>query len=185
DKLKFARKRNIPVDEPTDARFKIDRNLWGASLYVTDLADAWQAPPAEVYVMTNPVEQAPNEPRLLTVGFTAGVPTSLEGQSLDLLPLVRELNRLGGEHGIGRSDVVEDRLFGIKSREFYEAPTPTILWTAHRDLQSLVQSRETIQLRELLGRRYAELVYMGLWFSDLRQALNGFFLETQRRVTGE
>ena len=104
---------------------------------------------------------------------------------MELLPLVRELNRLGGVHGIGRSDVVEDRLFGIKSREFYEAPTPTILWIAHRDLQSLVQSREMIQLREMLGRRYAELVYMGLWFNDLRHALQGFFNETQKRVTGE
>src|SRR5207253_8643473 len=115
---------------------------------------------AEAYVLTKAAEQAPNEPASLAIGFDSGVPVSLNGQSMELLPLVRELNRLGGEHGIGRSDVVEDRLFGIKSREFYEAPTPTILWTAHRDLQSLVQSRETIQLRELLGRRYAELVYM-------------------------
>ena len=106
---------------------------------------------------------------------TSGVPTSLNGQAMELLPLVRELNRLGGMHGIGRSDVVEDRLFGIKSREFYEAPTPTILWTAHLDLQNLVQSREMIQLRDLLGRRYAELVYMGLWFNDSRLGLASIF----------
>jgi argininosuccinate synthase len=185
DKLKYARKRNIPIDEPVNARFKIDRNLWGVSLYVSDLADAWQEPPAEAYVLTKAVEAAPNEPCMLTIGFEAGTPASLNGQAMELLPLVRELNRLGGEHGIGRSDVVEDRLFGIKSREFYEAPTPTILWSAHRDLQNLVQSRETIQLRELLGRRYAELVYMGYWFHDLRHALQGFFNETQKHVTGE
>jgi argininosuccinate synthase len=185
DKLKFARKRNIPIDEPVNERFKIDRNLWGVSLYVSDLADAWQEPPTEAYVLTKAVEQAPDEPTLLTIGFEAGVPSSFNGQAIQLLPLVRELNRLGGEHGIGRSDVVEDRLFGIKSREFYETPTPTILWAAHRDLQSLVQSRETIQLREFLGRRYAELVYMGYWFHDLRHALQGFFNETQKRVTGE
>jgi argininosuccinate synthase len=136
-------------------------------------------------VLTKSPEEAPNEPIELVLGFTAGVPSSLNGQPMELLPLVRELNRIGGEHGIGRSDVVEDRLFGIKSREFYEAPTPTILWAAHRDLQSVVQSREMIQMREHLGRRYAELVYMGLWFNDLRLALQGFFNETQKRVTGE
>ncbi len=185
DKVRFARKRNIPIEEPIHERVKVDRNLWGVSLYVSDLADAWQEPPAEAYVLTKSSEEAPNEPAVITIGFEAGVPVSLNGQAMALLPLVRELNRLGGEHGIGRSDVVEDRLFGIKSREFYEAPTPTILWTAHRDLQNLVQSREMIQLRDLLGRRYAELVYMGLWFNDLRLALQSFFTETQKRVTGE
>lgn len=185
DKLKFARKRGIPVETPIHERVKVDRNLWGVSLYVSDLADAWQEPPPEAFVLTKSAEEAPDEPRVVTLGFTAGVPTSIDGKEMELLPLVRELNRLGGEHGVGRSDVVEDRLFGIKSREFYEAPTPTILWTAHRDLQTLVQSRETIQLRELLGRRYAELVYMGLWFHDLRFALQGFFTETQKHVTGE
>jgi argininosuccinate synthase len=185
DKLKFARKRAIAIEEPVRACAKVDRNLWSVSIYVSDLADAWQAPPADAYVLTKSPEEAPNDPATLTIGFEAGVPSSLNGQPMELLPLVRELNKLGGEHGIGRSDVVEDRLFGIKSREFYEAPTPTILWAAHRDLQSLVQSREMIQLRELLGRRYAELVYMGLWFHDLRLALQGFFNETQKRVTGE
>ena len=185
DKLKYARKRNIPIEEPINERIVVDRNLWGVSLYVSDLTDAWQEPPADAYVLTKAAEQAPDEPHFLTIGFAAGVPVSLNGQAMELLPLVRELNRLGGLHGIGRSDVVEDRLFGIKSREFYEAPTPTILWTASRDLQSLVQSREMIQLREMLGRRYAELVYMGLWFNDLRQALQGFFDDTQKRVTGE
>jgi argininosuccinate synthase len=101
------------------------------------------------------------------------------------LPLVRELNQLGGLHGVGRSDVVEDRLFGIKSREFYEAPTPTILLTAHRELEAMVHSREMTQQREALSRRYAELVYMGLWFHDLRQALAVFFQQAQRLVTGE
>ena len=98
---------------------------------------------------------------------------------------MRELNQLGGLHGIGRSDVVEDRMLGIKSREFYEAPTPTLLLAAHRDLESLVHSREMIQLREPLSRRYAELVYMGHWFHDLRRALDAFFQESQSNVTGE
>src|SRR5436190_9946350 len=101
DKLKFARKRNIPIDEPIQERVKVDRNLWGVSLYVSDLADAWQEPPAEAYVLTKSPEEAPNEPRELVIGFNAGVPISLDGQPMQLLPLIRELNRLGGEHGIG------------------------------------------------------------------------------------
>ncbi len=185
DKLKFARKRNIPVNESIQDRIKIDQNLWGVSLYVSDLVDAWEEPPADAYVLTKAPEKAPDDPCSLTISFNAGVPVALNEQAMELLPLVRELNSLGGAHGIGRSDVVEDRLFGIKSREFYEAPTPTILSLAHRDLQNLVQSRETIQLRELLGRRYAELAYMGLWFHDLRLALQGFFTETQKHVTGD
>ncbi|HYV36024.1 MAG TPA: argininosuccinate synthase, partial [Gemmataceae bacterium] len=146
---------------------------------------SWQEPPPEAFVLTRAPEKAPDEPALITLGFEAGVPCSLNGKPLGLLPLVRELNRLGGEHGVGRSDVVEDRLFGLKSREFYEAPTPTILMLAHKDLESLVHSRELIQLRESLGRRYAELVYTGLWFHDLRQSLQGFFAQTQTHVTGE
>jgi argininosuccinate synthase len=113
------------------------------------------------------------------------LPCSLDGRPLAPQPLVRELNRLGGDHGIGRCDVVEDRLFGIKSREFYEMPAPTLLRLAHRDLESLVQSRELIQLKEGLSQRYAELVYTGLWFHDLRRSLQGFVENTQRYVTGE
>jgi argininosuccinate synthase len=185
DKLNYARRRRLPIEEPKAGPVSVDRNLWGVSLYFTDLSDAWQAPPEEAFVLTRAPERAPDKPAEVTIGFEAGVPCSLDGQRMDLLPLVRELNRLGGEHGVGRSDVVEDRLFGIKSREFYEAPTPTILMLAHRDLESLVHSRELIQLRESLSRRYAELVYMGLWFHDLRQSLQGYFSQTQALVTGE
>jgi argininosuccinate synthase len=185
DKLTYARRRGLPIEEPKDSPVVVDRNLWGASVYVNALADSWQEPPADAFVLTRAVEKAPDEPALLTIGFKEGIPCSLNDQPLEPLALVRELNRLGGEHAIGRNDVVEDRLFGIKSREFYEAPTPTILMLAHRDLESLVQSREMIQLREALSRRYAELVYMGLWFHDLRRSLQGFFDQTQVMVTGE
>ncbi len=185
DKIKYAHKRGIAIDEPKNERVIVDRNLWSVSLYVSDLSDAWQEPPADAYVLTRSAEQAPDEPGFITLGFEAGVPVSLNGQPLDLLPLVRELNQIGGLHGIGRSDVVEDRMFGIKSREFYEAPTPTILFMAHQDLQSLVHSREMSQLRLFLSRRYGELVYMGMWFHDLRHALQEFFTQTQKHVTGE
>ncbi len=185
DKLSYARRRRLPVEEPKAGPVAVDRNLWGVSLYFNDLTDSWQEPPANAFVLTRAVEDAPQQPQIITLGFDEGVPCALNGHKLELLPLVRELNRIGGEHGIGRSDVVEDRLFGIKSREFYEAPTPTLLLTAHRDLGALVHSREMLQLKESLSRRYAELAYMGLWFHDLRRSMHGFFQETQRFVTGE
>ncbi|HZT80546.1 MAG TPA: argininosuccinate synthase [Gemmataceae bacterium] len=185
DKLNYARRRRLPVEEPKPQPVVIDRNLWGASIYIEGLEDSWQEPPPEVFTLTRAPAQAPDEPATLTLGFEAGTPTSLNGEAAALLPLVRELNRLAGEHGVGRSDVVEDRLFGIKSREFYETPAPTVLLAAHRDLESLVHSRELSQMRELLSRRYAELVYTGLWFHDLRRALQGFFEDAQRYVTGE
>ena len=185
DKIKYARKRRLPIDEPVDSHVMVDRNLWGASLYFTSVTDAWHDLPAESYVMTKPPEQAPNEPAIVTIGFDEGIPVRLNGNAMEAIPLVRELNRLGGEHGIGRSDVVEDRLFGIKSREVYEAPAAMLLSAAHRDLEMLVQSKEMYQIREPLSRRYSELVYMGLWFHDLRRSLHQFFREAQRTVTGE
>ncbi len=185
DRLNYARRRRLPVEEPRGPRVKVDRNLWGTSIYLDDLADAWEPPPPGIFTMTRSPEEAPDQPEECVLGFQRGLPCRLNGAAMSLLPLVRELNRLGGEHGVGRSDVVEDRLFGIKTREFYEVPTPVILLTAHRDLESLVQSRELIQLKESLSRRYGELVYMGLWFNDLRRALQGFFEQTQQYVTGE
>jgi len=185
DKLTYARRRRLPIEEPAGRNISVDRNLWGVSLLCHDLTDTWEEVSKKVFVITQHPEDAPDKAATITLGFREGTPCSLNGETLEPLSLVRELNRLGGEHGIGRSDVIEDRLLGIKSREFYEAPTPTLLLAAHRDLENLVHSREMIQLKEGLSRRYAELVYMGLWFNDLRCSLHGFFQQTQRYVTGE
>ncbi len=185
DKLNYSRRRRLPVEEPSGRAVTVDRNLWGVSLYVHDLSDSWGDPPSDIFVLTRSPREAPNEPRTITIGFEEGVPRSLDGVLTDPLPLVRELSRLGAEHGVGRGDVVEDRLFGIKSREFYETPVPSILLAAHSDLESLVQSRELIQMKAGLSRRYAELVYTGLWFHDLRECLQGFVAQTQRYVSGE
>jgi argininosuccinate synthase len=185
EKLNYARRRRISVEEPKGRSVTVDRNLWGVSLYVNELQDSWEEPPPDVFCLTRAPEGAPDQPTVVTLGFEAGLPTKLDGQVVDLLHLVKGLNQMGAANGVGRSDVVEDRLFGIKSREFYEAPTPTILLTAHRDLESLVQSRELIQLKEFLSRRYAELVYTGHWFHDLRRSLHGFFVQTQQYVTGD
>jgi argininosuccinate synthase len=184
DKQNYARRRGLPLDEAADRTVTIDRNLWGVSAFVADLIDSWEEPP-EVFVLTADLARTPDEPATISLGFEEGVPRSLDGQPIELVPLVRELNRLGGVHGVGRSDVIEDRLFGIKTRELYEAPAATVLRTALRDLESLVHSRELRLTREALGRRYAELVYAGQWFHDLRQALQAFFVQTQRHVSGE
>lgn len=185
DKLNYARRRRLPVEEQRGRHLSVDRNLWGVSIFVHDLIDAWEEPSADIFQLTQAPEQAPDQAEVITIGFEAGIPSSLNGQRRDALSLIQELRQLGGKHAIGRNDVVEDRLFGIKSREFYETPVPTILLTAHRDLQSLVQSKEMIQLKEQISRRYAELVYMGLWFHDLRRSLQEFFDKAQQYVTGE
>jgi len=185
EKLAYARRRRIPIEEAKARSVTVDRNLWGVSLYVNELQDSWEEPPPDVFCLTQAPEAAPDQPLVMTLGFEAGLPSKLDGKAVELLSLVKSLNQMGATHGVGRSDVVEDRLFGIKSREFYEAPGPTILLTAHRDLESLVQSRELIQLKEFLSRRYAELVYTGHWFHDLRRSLHGFFVQTQQYVTGD
>jgi argininosuccinate synthase len=185
DKLNYARRWGLPVAQEPTRSVTVDRNLWGASIYVADLLDPWQEPPSDVYVLTRDAERAPDRPVEVALGFEAGAPCSLDGRPMELQALVRALNEVGGEHGVGRGDVVEDRLFGVKSRELYETPAATLLLTAHRDLESLVQSRELLQMKETLSRRYAELVYAGLWFHELRRSLQGFFAPTQRYVTGE
>lgn len=185
DKITYARKRRLPVPESDGRPVSVDRNLWGVSLYLDELLDAWQAPPPHIFQITKSPEDAPNTPEEITISFEHGEPTQLNGKKYPLLTLVQELNRLGGEHGIGRTDVVEDRLFGTKSREIYEAPAPTILLTAHRALESLVHSRELIRLRDNLSREFAELVYNGQWFTDTRCALQQLVQETQRFVTGD
>jgi argininosuccinate synthase len=185
DKLNYAQRRRLPIPEDAGRPLSRDRNLWEVSLLLFNLTDPWESPPEDVFILTRSPEQAPDRPAVVTVGFREGLPCSLDGTLKQPLELVRELNKLGGEHGVGRSDVVEDRLFGLKTREFYEAPAPTILVTAHRDLQYIVHSREMIQLKESISRRYAELVYTGLWFNDLRRSLQEFFRQTQRFVSGE
>ncbi|MFN4259808.1 MAG: argininosuccinate synthase [Gemmataceae bacterium] len=185
DKIDYARRWRVEIEKPRGRPISSDRNLWGVSLYVHDLVDAWEDPPPEMYILTRAPEETPDEPAVIIIGFQEGVPCSLNGEPMDPIPLVRELTRLGGEHGIGRSDIIEDRLFGIKSREFYEAPAALLLLLAHRDLESLVQSRDLAQLGDSLSQRYAYLVYMGHWFTDLRRSLQQFFDQTQQFVTGE
>jgi argininosuccinate synthase len=185
DKIAYARRHHLPIDEPTQEAVTVDRNLWGVNVYLHEVGDPWTSPPADAFVLTRSPEQAPDQTAELILGFDQGVPVSLNGATFDLVPLVRRLNEIGGTHGVGRCDMVEDRLFGIKSREYYEAPAAALLHLAHRELEALVLSRELRQFKNLLSQRYAELTYAGLWFHELRQALDGFFAPTQSWVSGE
>lgn len=186
DELEYARKHGLPVRMTADSPYNIDRNLWCASIigYAT-LEDLWQEPPGDVFLTTKGPEDCPDKPLVTTIGFERGAPVSVDGKPRAPVPLIETLNQMGGENGVGRLDAVENRLMGIKSRAIYEAPAATILHRAHRALEDLTLSRDVAHFKARLSQRYAELVYDGLWFSDLRRALDAFFLETQRYVTGE
>lgn len=183
--IEYAQKHQIPVPVTKESPYSIDRNLWGVSIECGILENPWEEPPSDAYQITTSPIDAPSQPIYLEVEFEEGVPVKLNGKSFSPVDLINELNWMGGEHGIGRVDMVENRLVGIKSREIYESPAGTILYLAHRELETMVLDRETGQFKELISRQYARLIYDGLWFSQLREALDGFVNKTQTRVTGQ
>ncbi len=187
EQIEYAKKHGIPVKVEKEKPYSIDRNLWGISVECGPLEDPWTEPPKDAYQITFPVEEAPDEPDILTVGFEKGIPVSLNGRKYNLLSqLIMELNTLAGKHGVGRIDIVENRLVGIKSREVYEAPAATVLYEAYRDLLSLVTDRFTFHyFINHIPHEYAKLVYEGLWFSPLREALDAFTATLAESVTGE
>jgi len=185
EEIEYAQKNNIPIPVSKERPYSLDKNLWGMSIECGALEDPWTEPPDDTYFMVRRIGETPDEPDYVTVGFTRGVPTHLNGESLKPVELLERLNDLGGTHGIGRSDLVENRLVGIKSREIYEAPGATILWHAHHELEALVLDRETMHYKELVARKYSEVVYYGQWFSPLRQALDAFVGSLQDLVSGE
>ena len=184
EEIDYARKWGIPVEATREKPYSIDRNIWGISIECGVLEDPWIEPPADVYQITTSPENAPEKPVILEVGFEKGVPASLDGKTYPLVTLVEELNRIGGEHGVGRIDMVENRLVGIKSREIYEAPAATLLLTAHKELEKLILDRESLHVKQSLSDKYAELVYYGQWFSPLRKSLDAFFKGFQQAMTG-
>ncbi|MBN1808127.1 MAG: argininosuccinate synthase [Planctomycetes bacterium] len=165
--------------------YSYDRNLWGVSVECGELEDPWNAPPEDAYLMTAGPKDAPDEPVEVVVGFKSGVPVSLDGREMDGVALIEKLNSIAGAHGVGRIDQVEDRLVGIKSREVYEAPAGVVLFSAARALQHLTLPKDLIHEARILGRRYGELVYNGLWFTALKRALDAFFSQTVRNVSGD
>ncbi len=160
-------------------------NLWGRSIECGLIEDPSQEVPEDAWLWTTDPLEAPEAPAYIAIAFEQGTPVSLDGENLPGAALVAKLNAIGGAHGVGRVNMMENRLVGIKSREAYEAPAATILLTAHRDLESLTLDRETYHFKPYLELRYAELVYYGQWFTPLRQAIDAFMEETQKRVNGE
>jgi argininosuccinate synthase len=181
----YAKKHKIPIDQSKKKIYSRDRNLWHISHEGSDLEDPANEPKDNLFVISRPVSKTPDKPDYIKVGFDKGVPTKLNGKKTNGVELIEQLNRLGGKHGIGQLDLVENRLVGMKSRGVYETPGGMILVTAHKTLESLTLDRETMHYKQLLALKYAELVYYGQWFSPLREALDAFVNVTQRNVTGE
>jgi argininosuccinate synthase len=180
----YAEERNLPIDVTKRSPFSVDQNVWGRAVETGFLEDLWNAPTKDVYSYTSdPAEwKAPDE---VVIGFESGVPMSIDGSPVTVLQAIQQLNERAGAHGVGRLDMVEDRLVGIKSREVYEAPGAIALITAHQELESVTVERDLARFKRQVEQRWGELVYDGLWFSPLKRALDAFLADSQRNVTGE
>ncbi len=182
ESIEYAAKWDIPLTVTKEKLYSIDENLWGKAIECGVIEDPWNRPPEDVYTMTVPTATEPTE---VVIAFESGLPVSLDGRALSPEPLIAELNKLVGSYGYGRLDMVENRRVGIKSRETYECPGALALLLAHADLEDLTLERDLHHEKLRLEPRWSELVYDGLWFSPLKQALDAFFLESQKHVTGE
>ncbi len=182
--IAFAEEKGLPIDVTKKSPYSIDQNVWGRAVETGFLEDIWNGPIEDVYEYT----QDPTVPKPadeVVIGFTAGVPTSIDGKHVTMLQAIEQLNARAGAQGVGRLDMVEDRLVGIKSREVYEAPGAITLITAHQELEAVTVERDLARFKRTVGQRWAELVYDGLWFSPLKRSLDAFIAESQQHVTGE
>jgi argininosuccinate synthase len=182
--IEYARLRNVPVPVTKSSTYSTDQNLWGRSVECGALEDPWKEPPEEIYTLTKSPAQAPDTGAYVEVEWENGVPVSINGVAMPLTELIGSLETIAGVHGVGRIDMVENRLIGIKSREIYEAPAAVVLHAAHRELEGLVVPRDLYRLKQRLSQEYADLVYNGLWFSPTREAIDALVQHVQRRVTG-
>lgn len=180
----YAKEHNIDLPINLDNPFSIDKNLWGRSCECGVLEDPWVAPPEAAYELTTAPEVSSNEAELVEISFSKGLPTALNGETMPFAQLIAKLNEIAGLHGIGRIDHVENRLVGIKSREIYEAPAATVLIKAHQAVETLCLTRDVALFKPMLEQKFANMVYEGLWFSPLFNALNAFIDETQKVVSG-
>ena len=185
DCVAYAQQHGIPIPVTPDKPYSTDANLLHISYEGGVLENPWEAPPADMFNMTTDPEDAPEQPEWVTIGYEEGNPVSVNGEHLDPVALLRRLNALGGKHGVGRVDIVENRFVGMKSRGVYETPGGTILHHAHKAVESITLDREVAHLRDELVPRYAEMVYNGFWFAPEREALQAFMDDVQRRVSGE
>ena len=182
--IDYAHTHGVPITVSKKSPYSIDENLWGRTAECGVLEDPWAEPPADVYELTQSAEKAPAEPEEIEIGFSQGVPVSLNGKEMDLVELLGKVSVVAGRHGYGRVDMIENRLVGIKSREIYEVPAALTLILAHRDLEALTLERDLLHFKSLMEQKYAELVYYGLWYSPLKKALDAFVEETQKDVNG-
>jgi argininosuccinate synthase len=184
EEIEYAREHGIPVPVTRESPYSVDANLWGRSIEAGPLEDPDHEPTEDVFERTVTPEEAPDESRYVEIGFEGGLPTSLDGEELPLVELIAELNGIAGAQGVGRVDMIEDRLVGIKSREIYEAPAALTIILAHRELETLTLTKDVLRFKSSVEQRYAELTYEGLWFTPLKSALDAFIDETQKTVTG-
>lgn len=182
--IAYAQQHNIPVSATKKNPYSIDENIWGISIECGVLEDPMVFPPEDAYQITTSPEKAPDKAAVIDIEFEQGVPFSLDGKKMEGLDLIMELNRVGATHGVGRLDMVENRVVGIKSREIYEAPAASILHFAHRELERLTLEKTVFQYKNNIGQDYANLIYNGTWFSPMREAFDAFVQETQKNVSG-
>lgn len=184
EEIAYAAEKGVPIPADLDNPYSIDQNLWGRACECGVLEDPWATPPRGAYAITQELEDTPDVPTIVEITFDQGIPTALDGETLNLAELIMKMNRLAGEHGIGRIDHIENRLVGIKSREVYECPGVMALMTAHKELEDLVFVRELAHFKPIIEQQLAQVIYDGLWFNPLTDALIAFLKNTQVYVNG-
>jgi argininosuccinate synthase len=184
EEVRYLAKHKIPIDVTKKKLYSIDENLWGISIECGVLEDPWREPPDDAYRLTRSLKNAKSKPEYLTIGFQGGVPTEINGKKYPVLDLIKKLNSIAGGFGIGRTDLVENRLIGIKSREIYEAPAAHLLIAAHKEIESLVLDRNTAHRKQRIALDYADIIYYGLWHTPQKKKLDSFIKQTQKKVTG-
>jgi len=184
DEIEYARKRGIPVPVTVASPYSTDANLWGRSIECGVLEDPWVEPPADVYTLTKDPAQCPDAPAYIELRFEKGVPVAVNGVPMSFVDLIASVGTIAGAHGVGRIDMVENRLVGIKSREIYEAPAAVVLHMAHRELEGFVSPRDLLRLKQEMSLKYADMVYNGVWYSPVREAIDALVANIQQRVTG-
>ena len=182
--IQYAQKYDIPIPVTKKSPYSIDENLWGKAIECGALEDPWAEPPADVYTWTKNPDATPDKPQYLEIGFEKGVPVSLDGKEMDGIALIQKMNEISGRHGVGRIDHIENRVVGIKSREIYEAPAAVVLIQAHQALEAMTMSKDQLRFKQKVAIEYADLIYNGLWFSQLNRDLSAYILSSQRYVTG-
>ncbi|HOK39482.1 MAG TPA: argininosuccinate synthase [bacterium] len=185
EEIEYAAKHKIPIDVTKKKPYSIDINLWGVSIECGVLENPEIEPPSDIYLWTKSIDEAPDKPEYIEIEFEKGEPVALNNQKMNCVDLITELNKIGGRHSIGRVDMIENRLVGIKSREIYECPAAEILYCAHHELEAMCLDRETYHFKHTIETRYSELVYYGWWYSPLREALDAFINKTQEYVSGK